>query len=76
MKISCEQAADICNRSQYNESKFWERIKLRLHLRLCKTCKNYSTKNAKLTSLCDKAGLCSLSKEDKENMKRNLGERL
>lgn len=74
MKISCEQAADICNRSQYKESSFWERLKLRLHLRFCKTCKNYSKKNAKLTTLCDKAGLSSLSKEDKESMKRNLGE--
>lgn len=75
MKISCEQAADICNRTQYSESTRWERLKLRLHLRICRTCKNYSKKNAKLTSLCDKAGLSSLSKEDKDNMKRNLGER-
>jgi len=38
----------------------------------CKTCKSYSRRNAKLTSLCDKAGLCCLSEEDKKGMRRNL----
>lgn len=72
MKITCGQAADICNRSQYKESNFWERLKLRLHMAQCKTCKSYSRRNAKLTSLCDKAGLCCLSEEDKKGMRRNL----
>jgi len=72
MKISCGQAADICNRSQYKESNVWEKLKLRLHLARCRECKKYSSKNAKLTTLCDKAGLCCLSEEDKQGMKQKL----
>lgn len=76
MKISCEEASHICNKSQYDEASFWEVLKLRLHVLYCKTCAKYSKKNSKLTSLCDKAGLSSLSDNDKECMKRDLEDRL
>jgi len=72
MKISCGQAADICTRTQYRESNVWERLKLRLHLARCRKCKGFSSKNAKLTDLCHKAGLCCLSEKDKQGMKRRL----
>ncbi|WP_036379930.1 hypothetical protein [Muricauda sp. MAR_2010_75] len=76
MKISCDEASHICNKSQYDEASFWEVLKLRLHVLYCKTCAMYSKKNSKLTSLCDKAGLTTLSENDKECMKRDLEERL
>lgn len=72
MKISCRQAAEICTRSQYGESNLWERFKLRLHLARCRECKRFSSRNAKLTDLCDKAGLCCLTEKDKQGMKRKL----
>ncbi|MDC6385959.1 hypothetical protein D2V93_10470 [Flagellimonas taeanensis] len=76
MKISCEEASHICNKSQYKEASFWDIVKLRFHLWYCKTCKTYSKKNSKLTSLCDRAGLSTLSEHDKECMKRDLEKRL
>lgn len=72
MKITCQEASNICNKSQYKEASFWDIVKLRIHLLYCKTCKQYSKKNSELTSMCDRAGLTMLSKDDKERMKRDL----
>ena len=72
MKITCQEASNICNKSQYKEASFWDIVKLRIHLLYCKTCKQYSKKNSELTSMCDRAGLTMLSKDDKDRMKRDL----
>lgn len=70
--ISCEKAAIICNKSQYQEASFTERLQLKFHLFICKNCCKYSEKNSKLTSLCDKAKLQGLSSKEKEQMKQKL----
>lgn len=75
MKISCEEAQSICDKSQYKESGLWDIIKLRFHLLTCKKCKGYSKKNSELTTLCERAGLTMLSEDDKKKMKRDLKER-
>ncbi|APQ19329.1 hypothetical protein A9200_03050 [Maribacter hydrothermalis] len=67
--MSCEKAATICNKVQYKEASGWEKIKLRFHLILCKTCTKHSVKNKKLTTLCDQARLAVLSEDDKKKMK-------
>jgi len=72
MKISCEEATHICNKSQYKEASFWEIVKLKLHTVYCKTCAYYSKKNTRFTSLCDRANLQSLTDDDKEKMKEKL----
>ena len=69
MMISCEKAANFCDKAQYNEASAWEKIKLKFHLLVCKTCAKHSMKNKKLTSLCIKARLAVLSEEDKNKMK-------
>lgn len=70
--ISCEEAAIICNKIQYKEATFIEKLKLRYHLLMCGTCAKYSKKNSQLTALCNKAKLHSLSTEEKEQMKDQL----
>tara|TARA_R110002167_G_scaffold123455_2_gene302428 strand:- start:929 stop:1159 length:231 start_codon:yes stop_codon:yes gene_type:complete len=70
--ISCEQAAIICNKAQYREATVMERLKLKLHVLVCKTCSKFTKKNTALTSLCDKANLHSLSDPEKEKMKSEL----
>lgn len=74
MMISCEKAAIICNKAQYREASFMEKIKLRFHLFICKNCPEFSERNTKLTSLCQKADLYSLTVEDKRKMKAFLKE--
>jgi len=69
---SCEKASAICNKAQYKEASFIDRLKLRYHLLVCKTCSEFTKKNTELTSLCDKANLQSLSEQEKLKMKEQL----
>nr|WP_247656568.1 hypothetical protein [Maribacter sp. MMG018] len=70
--ISCDKAATICNKVQYNEASFLEKMKLRLHLLYCKTCKGFSKKNTELSKLCEKANLHSLTEQEKIALKKQL----
>ncbi|MEP2281158.1 hypothetical protein [Maribacter sp.] len=72
MMISCEKAANICNKAQYEEASRWDKIKLKFHLLMCKTCAKHSKDNTKLTSLCNQARLAVLSDEEKKKMKENF----
>ena len=74
--ISCDEAALICNKSQYHEASLSEKIKLRLHKLFCSTCKSISRKNNQLTSLFEKAKLIVLSDAEKEDLKQKLREYL
>jgi hypothetical protein len=49
--ISCEQAIQYCNKSQYKEITFYDKLILKIHIFICKLCKAYTTKNTKLTQL-------------------------
>ncbi|PHQ61555.1 MAG: hypothetical protein COC08_04355 [Maribacter sp.] len=70
--ISCDKAVIICNKTQYEEASFWEKIKLKLHILFCSTCAVFSKKNTQFTVLCKKAHLHNLSEEDKNNMKKQV----
>ncbi len=72
MMISCEKAAKICDKAQYKEASLGERIKLKFHLFICKTCAKHSKDNTKLTSLCNQARLAVLSDEEKKRMKETF----
>ena len=63
--ISCEKASVVCDKSQYKEATFIEEIKLFIHLLICRVCIKFSCKNTKLTSLCNRASLYSLSEKEK-----------
>lgn len=51
MKLTCDEASAICDKSQYNEASLWEKIKLNFHLFLCKKCGLYAKQN-KIMSTC------------------------
>ncbi len=70
--ISCEEATIICNKTQYKEASFVEKLKLRLHILICKTCGKYVKKNTRLTYLCNQAPLNSLTEAEKEALKERL----
>ncbi|MEX6626549.1 hypothetical protein PG913_01195 [Tenacibaculum pacificus] len=77
-KITCEQATNICDKAQYNEASFYEKIQLNLHLLNCKFCSLYSKQNRKMSAIFKmKASNCKneikcLSKEDKDKIKEQL----
>nr|WP_299000133.1 hypothetical protein [uncultured Allomuricauda sp.] len=74
MKISIEKAKQICTKSQYGEATWWELLQLNVYLLFSKECSDFSAKNKKLTSLCERAGLDTLSENEKDDMKKKLKE--
>jgi len=50
MMISCEKAVHICDKTQYKEATFVEKLKLKFHLFICKTCSTHSARNTQFTS--------------------------
>jgi hypothetical protein len=78
MKLTCDEATAICDKSQYKEASLWEKIKLSIHLFLCKKCGLYSKQN-KVMSTCyqklkDVEGVkkTQLSQEEKEFIAQEL----
>ncbi|MDF1516443.1 MAG: hypothetical protein RQ864_08320 [Lutibacter sp.] len=51
MKLTCDEATAICDKNQYKEASLWEKIKLGIHLFLCKKCGLYAKQN-KIMSTC------------------------
>jgi hypothetical protein len=72
----CEKAATICNKTQYREATFIEKLKLQFHLLMCKTCSAFSIQNSEFTTLCEKANLQMLSEQEKNKMKEKLQNKL
>jgi len=82
LKITCKEANEICNKAQYNEATFMEKIKLNLHLLVCKICAMYSKQNKLLTKTYGyKTKECNLQKvhlseDDKQKLKDELKKQL
>ena len=80
MKITCDEATAICDKSQYKEASFFEILKLRVHLLLCKKCGLYSKQNAVMSKCFEKKRALDLLKtkglccEEKEKMDQALKE--
>lgn len=80
LKITCNEATTICDKNQYGEATFLEKIKLQLHFMSCKICKLYTKQNTLLTKIykrkakqdkAQKATLC-MSNEEKEALRKEM----
>lgn len=49
--IKCNEATSICDKKQYNEASFFDKIRLSIHNFLCHRCKLYSHQNKIMTQL-------------------------
>ena len=74
--ISCDEAAVICNKSQYKEASLSEKFKLKLHMLFCSTCTAFAKKNKQLTSLMNKARIYVISDSEKKALKKKIKEHL
>ena len=74
--IPCEKANHICDKAQYKEATIWEKLKLTLHLVICKACRSYSKNNSKLTNSIKKSKVECLDQDCKDNMKKDLDKAL
>lgn len=79
-KITCDEATTICDKAQYNEASFYEKIQLNLHLLTCKICALYTKQNRKMSTIFKmKASNCKsetkcLSQNDKDILKDQLNQ--
>lgn len=74
--VSCEDANHICDKNQYKEASFWEKVKLNIHLIYCKACRKYSSKNTKLTKLYKDPKVISINQSVKDSMKEQLKKKM
>ena len=74
--IKCDEANHVCDKTQYNEASFFEKLKLNIHLIFCSFCRKYSKNNAKLTKCIEKSDVECLDDLAKKEMKVNLEKEL
>lgn len=67
----CDTACVICDKSQYKEANFKDKLCLLLHLIFCKTCRDYVRNNRKLTERVQ-SELGELDPEIKEEIQRKI----
>lgn len=70
--IDCSQAAECCNKSQYKEAKPLEKMKLLIHLTFCRACRQFSSKNSKLTEAIKKSKLHTCPEEQKKAWREQI----
>ena len=80
--ISCDEATAICDKNQYGEARFFDKIKLTVHMYRCKICKCYSGQNVVMTKMYKKHSeeTCNknkcLSNEDKQQIEERVKEKI
>lgn len=78
LNITCDEATTICDKSQYNEASFFEKVQLNWHLFKCEFCSLYVKQNRKMTDLFNlKSAECRedkkcLSKLEKEALQKQF----
>ncbi len=76
LKTECHEANHICDKNQYNEATFWEKVRLNIHLIYCRACRQYSRRNSKLTKVINKPTVETVSMSEKEALKQRLQDQL
>ena len=72
MIFKCEEVNHSCDKSQYKEATFWEKVKLNIHLIFCELCRKYSARNAKLSNAIYKGDIKTMPTKDKLELKEVL----
>ena len=72
LKLECNNANHICDKNQYKEATFREKVRLTFHLIYCRACRKYSARNNKLTDLIKNPDVKTVSSEDKSTLKERL----
>jgi len=70
--MKCEEANHVCDKNQYKEANFMERVRLAIHLIYCSACRKYSFNNNKLTKALKKSDVKTISEADKNTLKEQL----
>ncbi len=76
IKLECHEANHICDKNQYKEASFWEKVKLTFHLIYCRACREYTARNNKLTKAVKNPEVKTFSSADKNALKEKLHQEL
>lgn len=74
--LNCDEANRICDKSQYHEASFFDKIKLTIHLIYCSACRLYSKNNAKLTNCISKSQVKCIDESKKKEIKKKIEKEL
>lgn len=74
--ISCDEAKHICDKAQYSEASFWEKIELNIRYSWCKFTRSYVKKNEQLTSMVKKSKVDCLSSRERHAIKTEFEKEL
>lgn len=74
--ISCDEAKHICDKAQYNEASFWEKIELNIRYTWCRFTRAYVKKNKKLTNAVKNSSLECLNNSEREHLKKEFEKEL
>jgi len=76
IKLECHEANHICDKNQYKEAGFWEKVKLTFHLIYCRACRGYTANNSKLTKAIKNPKVHSVTTNEKNALKERLAREL
>ena len=74
--MKCDKAVHVCDKSQYKEASFFEKLKLRIHFLICSLCRGHAKRNRKLTETIKSANLKTLQPEEKQILKTRIQEEI
>lgn len=74
--ISKEEAFHICDKSQYQESTLWEKIKLNFRYLWCRATRMYVKRNSRLTKHLASSKLECLEQRERQLIEDRLNEHL
>lgn len=70
--LKCDEAVHVCDKSQYNEASFFEKLLLKIHILMCKLCRSHTKQNSKLTETIKSANIKTLQPEEKQILKTRI----
>lgn len=74
--FKCDESAKVCDKCQYEEADFWDSLRMKVHLMICKYCRDYSTNNSKLTKSLKSADIKSFPKNKKAILKKQINQEI
>lgn len=70
--LECDKAVHVCDKSQYNEASFFEKLMFKLHILMCNLCRGHAKSNIKLTNDIKAANIKILHPDEKQLLKTRL----
>lgn len=74
--FNCKDAAERCDKHQYQEMGFFDTLMMKVHFFLCRSCRRHSKKNKQLTESIKAADIQCLCSEDKAKLRDRLKEEI